>query len=124
MRPSLAILFRMAVGPGADYYAPRFLEYERIGRSFPDWNWAPLLAPGAWAIYRRLWLPGIAFALWPLLAVAAFNVVEPRLGRFRRPVACRRADCSSGSFRASSPDWSPTPSSIAGPGSWSATRRP
>ena len=80
VRPSLAILYRMAVGPGADYYAPRFLEYERIGRSFPDWNWAPLLAPGVWAIYRRLWLPGIAFALWPLLAVAAFNGIEPHLG--------------------------------------------
>ena len=40
VRPSLAILFRMAVGPAADYYAPRFLEYERVGRSFPSWNWA------------------------------------------------------------------------------------
>ena len=80
VRPSLAILFRMAVGPGADYYAPRFLEYERIGRSFPSWNWAALWAPGVWAIYRRLWLPGIAFAVWPLLALAAFRSVEPHLG--------------------------------------------
>jgi len=80
VRPSLAILFRTAVGPGADYYAPRFLEYERIGRSFPSWNWAPLCAPGVWAIFRRLWLPGIAFTLWPLLALAAFRFVEPHLG--------------------------------------------
>ena len=36
VRPCLAILFRLAVGPAADYYAPRFLEYERIGRSFPS----------------------------------------------------------------------------------------
>ncbi len=80
VRPSLAIPFRMAVGPGADYYAPRCLEYERTGRSFPSWNWAPLLAPGVWAIYRRLWLPGCAFALWPLLALAVFRFVEPHLG--------------------------------------------
>jgi hypothetical protein len=80
VRPSLAILFRMAVGPGADYYAPRFLEYERTGRSFPDWNWASFVAPGIWALYRRLWIPGLAFALWPLVAVAAFEAVEPYLG--------------------------------------------
>jgi hypothetical protein len=80
VRPSLAILFRMAVGPGADYYAPRCLEYERTGRSFPSWNWAPLLAPGVWAIYRRLWLPGMAFIVWPLLALAVFRFVEPDLG--------------------------------------------
>jgi hypothetical protein len=72
VRPSLAILFRMAVGPAADFYAPRFLEYERVGRSFPSWNWAPLLAPAVWAIYRRLWLPGLAFIAWPLLAIAVF----------------------------------------------------
>ena len=79
VRPSLAILFRMAVGPGADYYAPRFLEYERVGRSFPSWNWAPLLAPAVWAIYRRLWLAGLAFIAWPLLAIAAFWVALPHL---------------------------------------------
>jgi hypothetical protein len=80
VRPSLAILFRMAVGPGADYYAPRFLEFERIGHSLPSWNWASLWAPSAWAFYRKLWVAGIAFALWPLLAVAAFRIIEPYLG--------------------------------------------
>jgi hypothetical protein len=70
VRPSLAILFRMAVGPDADYYAPRFLEYERTGRSFPSWNWAAFLAPGVWAIYRRLWGAGVAFSVLPFLALA------------------------------------------------------
>ncbi len=79
VRPSLAILFRMAVGPGADYYAPRFLEYERVGRSFPSWNWAPLLAPAVWAIYRRLWLAGLAFIAWPLMAIAVFWIALPHL---------------------------------------------
>ena len=80
VRPSLAILFRMAVGPGADYYAPRFLEFERIGHSSPSWNWASLWAPSVWAFYRKLWVAGIAFALWPLLAVAVFGLIEPYLG--------------------------------------------
>ncbi len=79
VRPSLAILFRMAVGPGADYYAPRFLEYERVGRSAPSWNWAALLAPAVWAIYRRLWWPAVAFAAWPLLAAAALWWLAPQL---------------------------------------------
>jgi len=80
VRPSLAILFRMAVGPDADYYAPRFLEYERIGRSFPSWNWAAFMAPGLWAIYRRLWLAGIVFTVWPFLAVALCWFVLPKFG--------------------------------------------
>jgi hypothetical protein len=70
VRPSLAILFRMAVGPDADYYGPRFLEYERTGRSFPSWNWAAFMAPGVWAIYRRLWSAGVAFSVWPFIALA------------------------------------------------------
>jgi hypothetical protein len=79
VRPSLAILFRMAVGPGADYYAPRFLEYERTGQSFPSWNWGPVCAPAVWAVYRRLWSPAIAFAVWPLLGLAVYRIVEPHL---------------------------------------------
>jgi hypothetical protein len=80
VRPALAVLFRMAVGPAADYYAPRFLEYERTGHSFPSWNWASLWLPSAWAFYRKLWVPGFAFALWPLAGLAAFGAVEPHLG--------------------------------------------
>ena len=80
VRPSLAILFRMAVGPDADYYGPRFLEYERTGRSFPSWNWAAFMAPGVWAIYRRLWTAGIAFTIWPFVALAACWFALPSFG--------------------------------------------
>ena len=81
VRPSLAILFRMAVGPAADYYAPRFLEYERTGRSFPSWNWAAPWVPTVWAFYHKLWVAGLAFALWP---VAAMGVVRSRRSLPRR----------------------------------------
>lgn len=80
VRPSLAIMFRLAVGPQSDHYAPRFMEFERIGHSMPGWNWASLWAPSAWAFYRKLWVAGFAFALWPLLAVGAFSLIEPHLG--------------------------------------------
>ena len=79
VRPSLGILFRMAVGPDADYYGPRFLEYERRGRSFPSWNWAAFMAPGVWAIYRRLWGAGIAFSVWPFLALIVCWFALPSL---------------------------------------------
>jgi hypothetical protein len=80
VRPSLAILFRMAIGPAADHYAPRFLEYERVGRSFPSWNSAAPWLPTAWAFYHKLWGPGLAFALWPVGAMAAFGFLDPYLG--------------------------------------------
>lgn len=80
VRPSLAILFRMAVGPAADYYAPRFLEYERTGRSFPSWNWAAPWIPTVWAFYHKLWGAGLVFALWPVVAMEVFALVDPYLG--------------------------------------------
>jgi hypothetical protein len=79
VRPSLAIPFRLAVGPAADYYAPRFLEYERTGRSFPSWNWASPWAPAVWAFHHKLWGAGLAFALWSVATMAAFGVIDPYL---------------------------------------------
>jgi hypothetical protein len=80
VRPSLAILYRMAVGPAADHYAPRFLEYERKGHSFPSWNWAAPWAPTVWAFYHKLWTAGLAFALWPIFAMTVFGFIDPYLG--------------------------------------------
>lgn len=79
VRPSLAIPFRLAVGPAADYYVPRFLEYERTGRTLPSWNWASPWAPAVWSFHHKLWGAGLAFALWPIAAMAAFGVIDPYL---------------------------------------------
>jgi hypothetical protein len=78
--PSLAILFRLALGPAADYYVPRFLRYERTGESIPSWHWPSLWLPGIWAFYRKLWLPGLVFATLPFAGMAAFVALEPDLG--------------------------------------------
>jgi hypothetical protein len=72
VRPALAVLFRVAVGPSADYYAPRFLSYERAGRGAPGWHWPSFLLPSVWAFYRKLWLAGLAFALLPVAGAFAF----------------------------------------------------
>ena len=80
VRPALAILFRIAVGPGADYYCPRFLRYERAGRALPAWHWPAFFLPVPWAFYRKLWLPGVLFALLPLVGVWGIESIAPMLG--------------------------------------------
>lgn len=72
VRPALAVLYRIALGPSADRYVPRFLEYERAGRSIPGWLWSAFFAPPVWAFYRKLWLAGVVGALLPLAGLAAF----------------------------------------------------
>jgi hypothetical protein len=72
VRPALAVLFRVAVGPEADRYVPRFLAYERAGHARPGWNWPAFLAPPVWAFYRKLWPEGIAFSLLPVAGAFGF----------------------------------------------------
>ena len=80
VRPALAVLFRIALGRAADAYVPRFLQYERTGRSLPGWHWPAFVAPAVWAFYRKLWLPGLVAALLPMLGVIAFAAIAPALG--------------------------------------------
>lgn len=80
VRPALAVLFRIAVGPAADYYVPRFLHYERTGRAAPGWNWPAFFVPALWAFYRKLWLAGLAAALLPVVGVSVFAAVAPAIG--------------------------------------------
>lgn len=72
VRPALAVLYRVAVGPRADRYVPRFLAWEGAGRARPAWHWPAFLAPPVWAFYRRLWLEGVAFSLLPAAGALAF----------------------------------------------------
>jgi hypothetical protein len=81
VRPVLAVLFRLALGPAADSYAPRFLRYERRGGAPLSWHWPAFLFGSAWAFYRKLWAAGIAFAALPLLGAAGFGLFAPALDR-------------------------------------------
>ncbi len=78
VRPALAVLFRVAVGPSADYYAPRFLKYE-AGRGAPGWHWPSFWLPSVWAFYRKLWIEGFLFALLPVAGAFAFAALAPRI---------------------------------------------
>ena len=81
VRPALAVLFRIAVGPSADRYVRRFLAFERTGRARPGWHWPSLLLPGVWAFYRKLWLPGVVFTLLPIAGALAFITFGPEFER-------------------------------------------
>ncbi|MEO8485304.1 MAG: pilin [Betaproteobacteria bacterium] len=75
VRPALAVLFRIAIGPAADRYVPRFLAFERAGHARPGWHWPAFLAPPVWAFYRKLWTEGVAFSLLPIAGAFAFAAV-------------------------------------------------
>lgn len=79
VRPALAVLYRVAVGPSADYYAPRFLGYEKAGHAAPGWNWPSFWLPSVWAFYRKLWFAGLAFALLPVAGAFAFGALATRI---------------------------------------------
>src|SRR5438552_14600323 len=79
VRPALAVLFRIAVGPHADYYAHRFVKYERTGHSVPSWHWPSIALPTIWAFSRWRRAYGAATAVRPreaggLIMVFAFHV--------------------------------------------------
>jgi hypothetical protein len=76
VRPALAVLCRIAVGPHADYYARRFVQYERSGRGAASWNWPAFALPTFWAFYRKLWAYGVACALLPLFGALAFTGLD------------------------------------------------
>src|SRR5258706_2568809 len=80
VRPALAVLFRIAVGAHADYYARRFVKYERTGRSVPSWHWPAFALPTIWAFYRKLWAYGVACALLPLVGAFAFTRFDFEFG--------------------------------------------
>jgi hypothetical protein len=80
VRPSLAILFRLALGPAGDRYAVRFMRYERTGRAGVHLHWPAFLFPAAWAFYRKLWFSGIVFAALPLACAGLFAWLDPAVG--------------------------------------------
>jgi Tfp pilus assembly major pilin PilA len=49
-------LYRAAVGPGrADFYAPKFVQFDEPGASKVSWNWSAFLVSFYWFLYRRMY---------------------------------------------------------------------
>jgi hypothetical protein len=82
IRPALFVLFRIATGPSADYYGPRFVAFERAGHARAGWHWPALFAPAVWAFYRKLWVSGVVFALLPLAGALAMAEIAVWLDDF------------------------------------------
>ena len=85
VRPTLAVLYRLAVGPAADYYAPRFLKFEQVGHSTPGWHWAAMLFPSVWAFYRKLWVSGVVYATMPVAGALAVRALGERIDDWNVP---------------------------------------
>lgn len=80
VRPALAILYRLVLGPFAGRWVTRFLRYERDGRVGLRWHWPAFAFPAAWAFYRKLWGVGAVFAALPFLGALAFRYFDPAIG--------------------------------------------
>ncbi len=76
VRPALAMLYRLAVGPSADHYGARFLAFARAGKPLAGWNWPAFLAPPIWAAYRGLWIAALVFALLQLGGAITFLSID------------------------------------------------
>jgi hypothetical protein len=79
VRPALSVLYRVAVGRGADYFAPRFVAYEGTAGVRAGWHWPALLLPAAWAFYRRLWLLGAVLSLLPIVGALLLRLYDSGL---------------------------------------------
>lgn len=80
VRPALAILYRLVLGPFSERWVPRFLRYERAGRVALRWHWPAFAFPAGWAFYRKLWGAGAFFAALPFLGAFAFYYFDPAIG--------------------------------------------
>jgi type IV pilus assembly protein PilA len=58
--------YRVAIGPNADYYLPRFETFDQ-GGSRLRWNWPAFFVTSPWFMYRKMWLPDILNLVYPFL---------------------------------------------------------
>ncbi|APW43361.1 SPOR domain-containing protein [Rhodoferax saidenbachensis] len=57
-----AALYRAAIGPvNADYYAPRFAQFEAADHAGASWNSAACLCTLNWMVFRQLWSAALVY---------------------------------------------------------------
>jgi len=54
------------IGPRADYYRPRFEDYDANGTSL-SWNWPAFFLTTIWFVYRRMWRIGAINLVYPFI---------------------------------------------------------
>ena len=56
-------LYRAAIGPvNTEYYLSIFSKFETANRASAQWNWAAALNTINWLVFRKLWIPALAYA--------------------------------------------------------------
>ena len=75
-----AQLYRAAVGEAkAEFYVPRFLDFDAPGASKASWNWAAFFGGVIWLLYRRMY--GLA-AIYYFAIPIALTIVVAIVGSF------------------------------------------
>ena len=55
-------LYRAAIGPvNTEYYLKIFAKFETANRASHHWNWAAALNTINWMVFRKLWIPALAY---------------------------------------------------------------
>jgi cell division protein FtsN len=55
-------LYRAAIGPvNTEYYLTIFNRFEAANRASAQWNWASALNTINWMLFRKLWIPALAY---------------------------------------------------------------
>lgn len=55
-------LYRAAIGPvNTEYYLNIFSKFETANRASAHWNWAAALNTINWMVFRKLWIPALAY---------------------------------------------------------------
>ncbi len=73
-------LYGAAVGPGADFYVPKFLAFDQPGAARTSWNWPAFFVSFYWFLYRRMWREWAVYALLIPVLIAIATLLLPREG--------------------------------------------
>jgi|GEM_PF-2042493 len=69
-----ALLLRCFIGPHSSYYMSRFARFDERGRVGVSWHWPAFWCPFLWLIYRKLWIPALAYVVAYMVAGAMIMV--------------------------------------------------
>ncbi|HEY7642519.1 MAG TPA: pilin [Steroidobacteraceae bacterium] len=75
-------LYRAVVGEKKlGYYLPLFQRFDQPNASFVSWNWPAFFVSFFWLLYRRMYLPALAyFFLWPFTVLVLMSIVSVMAG--------------------------------------------
>jgi type IV pilus assembly protein PilA len=67
--------YEVAIGPNADFYLPRFEEFDKGGSQL-SWNWPAFFATSPWFVYRKMWVPGLLNLCYPIILLFIVSIAS------------------------------------------------